>query len=210
MVPVVLAMLAAAGCGGGSAGSSASTSASTGGSAYQAGTVLHPPLSKPTQTFTDTHHQRFNIAKQTAGHATLVDFGYTHCPDVCPTTMANLATTLKQLPAKQRHDFRVVFITTDPHRDTPKRMRTWLDKFDPHFIGLTASWPTIAAAAKHLNVAVSKSTPTKNGHYRVTHGAQVTAFSPRDDKARRMYSFSSTTVQNYEHDLPLLAKGVGS
>jgi protein SCO1 len=120
--------------------------------------------------------------------------------------MASLGAAVKKLPEQQREDFRVVFITTDPRRDTPKRLRAWLDAFGKDFIGLTGSWHTIARAAKRVHVAAVKPKPTKSGDYQVTHGAQVFGFPPAGNQT---YMFSAETpVQDFEHDLPLLAKGV--
>lgn len=201
----VLALPALAGCGS-SNEPAAKVSTPKHTSPYK-GLVLPDPVSKPTGTFTDTDGEPFDIAKQTAGHPTLVYFGYTHCPDVCPTTMANLGVAVSKLPKRERKDVRVIFITSDPHRDTPKRMRTWLDSFDKHFIGLTAPWHTIARAAKQLHIGLAKPTP-KKGNYPVTHGAEVVAFSPTDNKAHIIYP-ASRAVKDYKHDLPLLVEGVG-
>lgn len=201
---LALVLTAAAACRP-SPGPAASVSTPTSTSRYRAHVVLLP-LTKPTGRFTDTTGRTFDIAKATAGHPTLVYFGYTHCPDVCPLTMANLGAAVKQLPEREQRDLRVVFVTTDPHRDGRKRLRTWLNAFDRDFIGLAASWPTIARAANHLHVGVKKPTVTKGGDYRVTHGAEVFGWSRNGG---RTYMFApETPVQDYRHDLPLLVRGV--
>ena len=170
------------------------------------GTVLDSGFSKPTATFTSTGHKKFAIAKDTRGKATLVYFGYTHCPDVCPTTMADLGQAVKSLPKAEQKKVRVLFVTSDPHRDTPKRMRAWLNSFDRDFIGLTASWSTISTTAKSLGVGLTKPV-VRDGDYQVTHGAQVLAYPVGSDTGRVLYTQNATTA-DYKHDIPLLVKGV--
>jgi protein SCO1/2 len=93
------------------------------------GAVLIQPLAKPSFTLTDTAGQPYDFRAQTAGKTTLLFFGYTHCPDICPMHMANIATAMDRtgLSAEQ---VAVVFVTTDPARDTPERLRTWLGHFN--------------------------------------------------------------------------------
>jgi protein SCO1/2 len=170
------------------------------------GTVLDRGFAKPTATFTSTDDKKFDIAKDTRGKATLVYFGYTHCPDVCPTTMADLGLAVKRLPKSVRKKVRVLFVTSDPHRDTPKRMRAWLNSFDTDFTGLTASWPTIATTAKGLGVGLDKPV-VKGGDYQVTHGAQVLAYPADGDTGRILYTQDATSA-DYGHDIPLLVRGV--
>jgi protein SCO1/2 len=199
-----LVLTVVAGCGS-SAGPPVSVSAPAGGSPYQAH-VVQLPFAKPAGIFTDTKGTPFDLRKDTAGHPTLLYFGYTHCPDVCPLTMASLGAAVKKLPKQQREDFRVVFITTDPRRDTPKRLRAWLGAFGEDFIGLTGSWQTISRAAARVHVAVVRPRPTNSGDYRVTHGAQVFGFSPAGNQT---YLFpAQTPARDFGHDLPLLAEGV--
>ena len=66
----------------------------------------------------------------------LLFFGYTWCPDVCPIHMANIGQAMKSIPTEDRHRVEVVFVSTDPARDTPERIREWLDVFDRSFVGL--------------------------------------------------------------------------
>ena len=106
----VVAVLALAGCGG---------SSSSGGFA---GDVVDPPFTLPAGSFTDTAGTSYDLAQQAQGHVTVVYFGYTMCPDVCPTTMADLGIALRSLPAKTAADVQVVFVTSDPRRDTTKVM----------------------------------------------------------------------------------------
>jgi protein SCO1 len=108
------------------------------GVTYRGG-LVSPPLPKARFTLTDTSAAPFDLWQQTQGYVTLLFFGYTHCPDLCPLHMANIAFALKQMPADVAEQIKVVFVTTDPRRDSPKVLRSWLDRFDKRFIGLTGS-----------------------------------------------------------------------
>lgn len=123
------------------------------------------------------------------GEPTLVFFGYTHCPDVCPTTLDAISQTLKALgPGKPA---RAVFITLDPERDTPAAMKDYLSSFDPRIIGLTGSRAEIDKVAHEYRV-YAKKVPTADGDYSVDHtgivylmdrdGTFVESFNPDLDK----------------------------
>lgn len=170
------------------------------------GIVLGTPLPKPAITLTDTTGHPFDLPRRTAGTLTLLYFGYTHCPDVCPTTMADLAATLRLLTPAQRAKISVVFVTTDPNRDTPAVLKAWLGQYSPGFIGLTGPFATIQRAASSVGIAIQKPVPLPGGGYTVTHGAEVLAFDSTDGKAHVVYT-SGETVAQYRHDIPLLLAG---
>src|SRR5688500_19129520 len=92
------------------------------------GMMLTPPRGKPDFTFTSTTGAPYQFRKETDGRVTLLFFGYTYCPDVCPMHMANISAVLKKLDYADRQRVRVVFVTTDPDRDTPQRLRSWRDQ----------------------------------------------------------------------------------
>ncbi|GAA3227319.1 hypothetical protein GCM10020256_38600 [Streptomyces thermocoprophilus] len=94
-------------------------------------TVLDKPFEKPDLVLTDTHGKQYDFRKETQGRPTLIYFGYTHCPDVCPLTMNNLAVAKKKLPRADQDKLRIVFVTTDPERDTPAALGAWLKGIDP-------------------------------------------------------------------------------
>jgi SCO1/SenC len=100
------------------------------------GTVLHVPYHAPATELTDTAGKPFSLADSTDKRLTLVFFGYTHCPDECPTTMSTLASAMLQLDDSDRQDVQVVFVTTDPARDTGPVIRRWLDHFSSSFVGV--------------------------------------------------------------------------
>lgn len=196
----------AAGCsGGGSAAEPADGSASgsaDGPSAKLHGHQLAQPYQPPRTLLRDIGGGRFDFADRVSGKVTLLYFGYTHCPDICPTTMADIATALDGLPKDTRQQVQVVMVTSDPARDKPKHLRAWLDQFDPAFVGVTGPIDDIVTDARSLGIGI---TPPKVGHgdYKVTHGAQVMVFYP-DGKAHRYYG-SGFASADLTADLKLIA-----
>ncbi|MBR7825534.1 SCO family protein [Actinospica sp. MGRD01-02] len=168
------------------------------------GDLLNPPYAKPDVTLTDSSGKQFNLVEGTKGKVTLVYFGYTHCPDVCPTTMATIAATMRTLTAAQAAQVDVVFISSDPKRDTPSVLKTWLGQYNPTFIGLTGDFSKIQSAAATLGVDLEAPRDT-NGQYTVTHGAEVIAFDAKG-KGDLLYT-SGTSVPEFQHDIPLLLAG---
>ena len=146
-----------AGCGGGTGtaaqghdhGSSAAPATVSGADDTYAGLHLKDPYRKPAFTLTDTTGAPFDFAARTTG-PTLLFFGYTHCPDVCPTTMADIAVGLRQVDPAVAARTSVVFVTTDPARDTPQVLGEYLDRFDAdlptQFVGLTGTQQEIDQA----------------------------------------------------------------
>ena len=168
------------------------------------GALLSPPVPKPEFTLTDTSSTAFDLQKETEGDLTLLYFGYTHCPDVCPTHMATIATALKQMPASAASQVKVVFVTTDPRRDTPEVLRQWLDHFDQRFIGLTGSQATIELAERTTGVPAAKQEPTSGGDYGVDHAGFVIVYTP-DNLAHLIYP-EGVTPDGWAQDLTKLAK----
>ncbi|MEE4541124.1 SCO family protein [Streptomyces sp. V4-01] len=200
------------GCGSGGSGSGSdggsdagNAAAQVSGPARQAGTVLDTPFAKPDVVLTDNHGKPYDLARQTAGHPVLLYFGYTHCPDVCPTTMSDIALAKAKLPAADQAALRVVFVSSDPTRDTPARLTAWLGAMDKSFIGLTGKFSAIQAAARSVGVGISPPVEEKDGSVTVEHGAEVLAFWPKDDKAHVLY-MSGTTAEQYQHDLPRIIR----
>ncbi|MBO8194155.1 SCO family protein [Streptomyces oryzae] len=203
------ATLALAGCGSDDGGDKAEKPAKVEKAQHKGGTVLDQPFEKPDLTLTDTHGKSYDLIKETKGHPTLLYFGYTHCPDICPLTMSNIsvARANAKLSPEQKKKLRVVFVTTDPKRDTPKELGKWLHGQDPSFIGLTGDFDTIQAGARSVGVSVAPSYKKKNGDIVSTHGAQLLAFSPKDDKAHVLYTEDNTGPEILEKDLPKLVEG---
>lgn len=172
----------------------------------QAATVLDQPFTKPDLVLTDTQGKSYDLRKATAGHPTLIYFGYTNCPDVCPLTMNSIAVAKKQLPQAEQDELRVVFVTTDPDRDTPAALGKWLKGIDPQVVGLTGKFATIQAAARTLGISVEAPHKDKNGKIVSTHGTQVVAFSPKTNGGYLLYG-EDATVDDYTKDLPKIVKG---
>jgi len=169
------------------------------------GTVLGYPLAKPTVTFTDTSGQPYNIAEKTDGKLTLLFFGYTSCPDVCPVTLGIVAATLKRLtgPASKAN---VLFVGVDTARDTPQAMRAFLDRSSEEFVGLTATPELIDQALTELQLpAPVIDDPNADEGYVVGHASQVLVFSPNDNLAHIIYPFGNDSRgENWSKDLPRL------
>jgi protein SCO1/2 len=167
------------------------------------GAELAEPVSKPAYQFTDSRGRAFRFDSATAEKVTLVFFGYTNCPDICPVHLANLAAVLEKMPDSVQSHVAVVFVTTDPQRDLPPVIDAWVHGFDPDFIGLTAS-DSILSASQHqmqLQGAVQGKADAQ-GNYPVAHAAPVIAFT-RDGKGRVAYP-PGTRQRDWAHDLPLL------
>lgn len=115
------------------------------------------------------------------GKATLLYFGYTHCPDVCPITLAKMATALRRLDADVRDQIQVLFVSVDPSRDTPEVLKQYTDAFGPEFIGLTGERTDINAVANRYRVTYDYDDEDAYGNYTVTHTSAVFAFDPQGD-----------------------------
>ena len=135
------------------------------------------------------------------GKVAVLYFGYTHCPDVCPTTLAHLTVVLQNLgPLADR--VRVLFVSVDPRRDTPAVLREYVHAFGPHIVGLTGTPDEIARVAKRYRVAYSYGRPDAQGNYTVNHSAALFVF---DAQGRaRLLGTQQSTVQQLTHDLRLL------
>ena len=105
------------------------------------------------------------------GKLVVLFFGYTHCPDVCPTTLADTAAALKQLGAAAAR-VQVLFVTVDPERDTPALLAQYVPAFDPSFLGLTGDAAAIEKAAKEFKIFYEKRPGAAPGAYTVDHSAQ--------------------------------------
>ena len=167
------------------------------------GMGLEPAQPRPSFTLTDAAGKPFSFAEQTGGHPTLLFFGYTNCPDVCPTTMFDISAALRAVPKALQDQTYVVFVSTDVQRDTGPVLAKWLSNFTTgvtaHFVGLRGTQPQIDAAqtAAHIQLA-------EDGGQ--THSAQVLLYGS-DDYARVTYLQSTNEQQQIAHDLPMVATG---
>jgi len=172
------------------------------------GVRLGTPQAKPDFALTTVDGKPFDFRRDTEGYLTLLFFGYTHCPDVCPVHVANVAKVMKTLPSEVTSRIRFVFVTTDPERDTPERLKGWLAGFHADFIGLTGTPEQVRQAQLAAGLMPSeKELPdsTKPAAYLVGHAAQVIAFTA-DGLAHIVYPFG-IRQQDWANDLPILAGG---
>jgi len=130
----------------------------------------------PTLAFEMTDDGGKPVTAQTyRGKTLLVFFGYTNCPDACPTTLAKLAQALKDTK-NQGADTRVLFVTVDPERDTLSRMHGYVHAFGPWFVGLRGTADELRALTKRYRVTYSHGKPDQDGNYEVTHSTGVFVF----------------------------------
>jgi protein SCO1 len=131
------------------------------------------------------------------GHVTVLLFGFTHCPDLCPTSLSNLAVVLDQL-GEDRDRVQIVFITVDPERDTSGVLRDYLSGLGPNFIGLTGGAVAIRKAAKTFKVFFQKK-PLPDGDYTMDHSAVIYILDPQA-RARLMFT-ARRQPKDVAHDI---------
>jgi protein SCO1/2 len=191
------------------------------------GVETKPPPKRPSFVLTTTSGQPYDFQAETAGHPTLIYFGYTNCPDLCPTAMADIATALRKVPADVKAQTKVLFVTTDPKRDTAPVLAEWLGRFSPDFIGLLGTQAQIDAAQKATGISpaypdgVTPTLPGKpNQHateagtsphehtrplgYAVAHSAVIFAYDAAD-RLPVVYP-GGVTPSDIAADLPVLAQ----
>ena len=167
------------------------------------GFALAVPVAKPEATLTDTTGAAFPLVAGTAGTVTMLYVGYTRCPDLCPLVLADLTVALRQLSPPERAKVRVVFVTADPAYDTPARIRTFLDRFDPSFLGLTGSLDQLEPFYTALGIPLPEQVTGSTDE--VEHAADVYAFSPAGP-AYLAYD-TAATPQTYATDIRSLLAG---
>ena len=128
----------------------------------------------------DQHGQAFTLQNLKGKH-TLLFFGYLSCPDVCPTTLSTLNQVGKKLAAipGAGDDLQVVFVSVDPKRDTPEKMRQYLAYFDPNFIGLVGDKPAIDEFTRQFNAGYMLEPAQADGNYLVSHTSSIFLIDPR-------------------------------
>jgi protein SCO1/2 len=166
------------------------------------GLQLETPLARPSFTLSDEAGQSYDFLARTQGKPTLLFFGYTTCPDICPTTMADVAVAIRELPADLASTVQVVFVTTDPANDTGPVLTEFLDHFDSDlptpFVGLTGSVEQVEAAQRAARVTVAQDMGK-------SHSAQLQLYGT-DDVSRVVY-VGGSSPEDIAHDLPLVSRG---
>lgn len=137
------------------------------------------------------------------GKAVVLFFGYTNCPDVCPTIMVKLASVMEKL-GKDSERVQVLMVTLDPERDTTEVLSKYVPAFHPSFIGLTGDEQQVEAAAKEFKVVRVLQKPDTNGYYTVDHSGQTYAFDPQG--RLRLFFRDSQPADSIASDLQTLLK----
>ncbi|RFU20897.1 SCO family protein [Geodermatophilus marinus] len=202
--------LAVAGCGGAAAdeGTAAGHDHSGGAAVVEgpedrfAGIDLPDPYQRPSFTLTDGAGQPYDFRAATAGRPTLLFFGYTNCPDICPTTMADVAVALRGVDPALAEQVQVVFVTTDPATDTPEVLGGYLDRFDADlpvpFTGLTGDQRAIDQAQLAAGVPLAEDQGRLHSSLLLLYGA--------DDQAHVAFDAGNTS-RDIAADLTQVAGG---
>ncbi|TFV89827.1 SCO family protein [Blastococcus sp. CT_GayMR16] len=165
-----------------------------------AGLDLAEPYRRPSFTLTDTAGASFDFTAATSGRPTLLFFGYTNCPDVCPTTMADVAVALRGLDAALVEQLQVVFVTTDPKTDSPGVLGEYLARFDAdlpqRFIGLTGDQEAIDQAQLSTGVPLAEEEGRLHSSLLLLYGT--------DDEAHVAFDAANTS-RDIADDLRLVA-----
>lgn len=164
------------------------------------GLVPTEPFPRPSFTLTDTDGATYDFDAETSGELTLLFFGFTNCPDICPTTMANVAVALRNVDESLAEKVNVVFVTTDPVRDDGATLAAYLDRFDVDlpvdFIGLTGDQAGVEEAQLAAGVPVAED----DGQ---THSTLLLLYGP-DDVAHVAF-LAGSVPDDISHDLEVVA-----
>ena len=163
------------------------------------GSLLETPVLAPDIELGDQHGNLFHLSDQ-RGKVVLLAFGYTNCPDVCPTTLAQFK-QIKASLGSAAESVRFVFITVDPERDTPERLKRLLGSFDPDFTGLTSSSSDLEPVWQNYGVFQQKQAPDSSGNYEVDHTARIYAID-KNGNFRLTYPYdmdASAIVEDVRH-----------
>ena len=138
----------------------------------------HTPYQLSDTALTDTEGEPFSLATDADKPLTLVFYGYTQCPDECPLVMSSLTAALTRLDAADRRSVDVVFVTTDPARDTTTVLEKYLDRYDEDFIGLTGDLKDIVTLAESMRLYIGEADRLPSGGYDLgVHDTHVSAVS---------------------------------
>ena len=150
-------------------------------------------------------HGQVRSLKDFAGKVVVVFFGFTQCPDVCPTSMAELA-QIKQSLGADSDKLQAIFITVDPERDTPELLKAYMGNFDPSFLALRPAIDKLPDVAKAFKIYYKKVEGTATGSYSMDHSAGSYVYDPKGQI--RLYSRYGTGTEGLTADIRLLLKGV--
>ena len=135
------------------------------------------------------------------GKVVLLFFGYTHCPDVCPLTMAQLHVAMQKL-GDRADGARILFVSVDPTRDTPEVLHGYVNAFDKRAVGLTGTPRAVEALVKRYRSAFTREPSARDGSYEVSHSSAIYVFD-RQGRPRVLYT-PADKQEDLVHDLELL------
>lgn len=173
------------------------------GAATLKGGVFDPPRAAPEIVLPSSKGTDFKLSNY-RGKVVVLEYGYTHCLDVCPVSLAALTLARQKLGALAS-DVQVVFITVDPVRDTAARLRTYLAPFDPSFIGVTGTQKQIDALLKDYGISASKRMVEGSKTDYTMHHSSYLYFIDRKGMQRSLMPFGRP-ADDIAHDLQLLLK----
>jgi protein SCO1/2 len=150
------------------------------------------------------HEGRRRTLADFRGKVTVVFFGFTHCPDVCPTTLAELAEAMKRLGSDAER-VQVLFVTVDPERDTPELLKRYVPAFHPTFLGLTGTPEQMRAVTKEFRILAEKRPGATPDAYTVDHSAGTFLFDP--EGRLRVYVSYGQGPDVFTHDIRALLRG---
>jgi protein SCO1 len=166
--------------------------------------VFNPPRPAPDFSLQGTDGSDFKLSRY-RGKVVALGFGYTFCPDVCPTTLLELAQARKKLGADAA-DFQVVYVTVDPERDSAARLKTYLSAFDDSFLGATGTPEQLASVRKAYGISVAKKTVEGHPSAYLVHHSSFVYFIDRQGRLRAMLPFGGRSVDDIAHDIRTLLK----
>ena len=138
------------------------------------------------------------------GKIVMLYFGYTHCPDVCPTTMVRISNALKKLDG-EADQVQPLFVSVDPARDTPKILQEYPKAFNSRIAGLSGDEKSLRKLTKRYRVTYGLGKPDANGNYEVTHSSAIFIFDKKGET--RLMARSDDSADAIAHDLKLLING---
>lgn len=188
---VLIALVALSGCGGADK------------SVDLSGTVVDPPYDVSDVALTMADGGTYTMTRDTTKTLTLVFFGYTNCPDICPAVLSSIASGLAKLAPEQRDQVQLLFITSDPKRDTPAVLQDYVSRFSPNFIGLSGDLDKVLAVAKPLHIFIDDGSQLPGGGYDPnSHGSQV--FGINADHEAQIFWGAETSPAQFANDFRFL------
>ncbi len=168
---------------------------------YLGGKSLPEPYAMPDVALTDATGQSYNLSASPSKPVTLLFFGYTNCREVCVAVLSDIAAALQRMEPDARDQIQVVFVTTDPERDRPTKIRRYLRQFNPDFVGLTGPMADIKRAAGKVGVDIQVMDKRSGRGYEVAHSAHVVGFSRNEGV---VIWLEGTPIAALKHDFTLL------